>query len=532
MVLYVCEHHSCWIPQGFKNVPNFKTGRMVLDLKVGEKKFKPFGWQSWRKKNVTPRTDGGSERRPFIFMQSAPVRCDAHPPSFLPPPSNHHSGCKASPRNLALHARDKCRVIIRHVLTLKWGATLQRTGGKAQLKDQPAANPPIHFAMAPPPMHRWCSDPTPSAPLALFAWTLSAMFLAGIAMAIHSPEIIASDALAADSGSLGTVAAAASVASLRQRAAAQQPDNYYGMDTSHGCVDAALTRLQIDADPLAAAAVARVTQWVVDEINSRLHTAQWHPRCGSSLSPTLDNSNQPQRLYAGPIQGDSSMGNDPLAFCRLTLAVGPTAAGVARPTSPCGDLPEPPGSFLLYVPARSRGEAVYAGSGIKLLAADAAGLHAGGGRLLRELRMPARGSAGSLVTVPDDLCIRHDGAGERWRIRGHQVAASHHPLQFRTRAEFAQFARDLAVFGTNQLELAHIPSPLRYDSVICSSHALTCPFPWASRLPPGLVCSHPHRILALALLHPPSDPLQHLQPPLFLRSPGPAMQGCRSDQFL
>jgi len=45
MVLYVCEHHSCWIPEGFKNVPNFKTGRMVLDLKVGEKKLKPFGWQ-------------------------------------------------------------------------------------------------------------------------------------------------------------------------------------------------------------------------------------------------------------------------------------------------------------------------------------------------------------------------------------------------------------------------------------------------------------------------------------------------------
>ena len=39
MVLYVCEHHSCWIPEGFKNVPNFKIGRMVLDLKVGEKKF-------------------------------------------------------------------------------------------------------------------------------------------------------------------------------------------------------------------------------------------------------------------------------------------------------------------------------------------------------------------------------------------------------------------------------------------------------------------------------------------------------------
>jgi len=63
MVLYVCEHHLCWIPEGFKNVPNFKTGRMVVDLKVGEKKFKPFGWQSWRKNNVTPRTDGGSERR-------------------------------------------------------------------------------------------------------------------------------------------------------------------------------------------------------------------------------------------------------------------------------------------------------------------------------------------------------------------------------------------------------------------------------------------------------------------------------------
>jgi hypothetical protein len=29
--------------------------------------FKPFGWQSWRKKNVTPRTDGGSESASFNF---------------------------------------------------------------------------------------------------------------------------------------------------------------------------------------------------------------------------------------------------------------------------------------------------------------------------------------------------------------------------------------------------------------------------------------------------------------------------------
>jgi len=70
MVLYVCEHHSCWIPEGFKNVSNFKTGRMVVvDLKVGEKKVQPIWLAKLAQKNVTPRTDGGSERRPLMYSK-------------------------------------------------------------------------------------------------------------------------------------------------------------------------------------------------------------------------------------------------------------------------------------------------------------------------------------------------------------------------------------------------------------------------------------------------------------------------------
>ena len=49
-------------------------------------------------------------------------------------------------------------------------------------------------------------------------------------------------------------------------------------------------------------------------------------------------------------------------------------------------------------------------------------------------------------------------AAARWPLRGHQLSAAHHPAMFRTWDELGQFARELAAFGTNQLELAHLDS--------------------------------------------------------------------------
>jgi hypothetical protein len=128
---------------------------------------------------------------------------------------------------------------------------------------------------------------------------------------------------------------------------------------------------------------------------------------------------------------------------------------------------------------------------IVLEAADAAGLQSGAGRLLRELRMPPPPHAASVVPRADsqrsrdedisargaiqdpatlirastlsasapppppppshsrgmlhkvlgstDLCVRHDGSQELWKLRGHQIPCSRHPLQFRTRPQFERF---------------------------------------------------------------------------------------------
>jgi hypothetical protein len=45
---------------------------------------------------------------------------------------------------------------------------------------------------------------------------------------------------------------------------------------------------------------------------------------------------------------------------------------------------------------------------------------------------------------------------ELWRLRGHQISSGLNPAQFRSWAELRSYALDLAVFGTNQLELAHV----------------------------------------------------------------------------
>jgi hypothetical protein len=102
---------------------------------------------------------------------------------------------------------------------------------------------------------------------------------------------------------------------------------------------------------------------------------------------------------------------------------------------------------------------------VSLSAGDADGLRAGTGRLLRELRMPARFSNGRSITIPSNLLVVHDAAHERWPIRGHQIPQAYLRAVVGGRAAFEQFAKDLAVFGTTRLELSHISSPLPIDTL-------------------------------------------------------------------
>ena len=77
-------------------------------------------------------------------------------------------------------------------------------------------------------------------------------------------------------------------------------------------------------------------------------------------------------------------------------------------------------------------------------------------RLHRDIRISNRASTGTLYHMagPQVKPV------PRWRVRGHQVASSHHPAMFRSWDQLKTFVADLSVFGTNQIELAHVsPEP-------------------------------------------------------------------------
>ena len=115
---------------------------------------------------------------------------------------------------------------------------------------------------------------------------------------------------------------------------------------------------------------------------------------------------------------------------------------------------------------------------MNVLATDESGLRAGGLRLLRELHLPApRGVDGStaahVVSVNKDLCVRYDASTALWRTRGTMVHS------FQTRPEFERYARDLAIFGTNQLEMVLVeaelsaPTPSQLAGVVNFSEVCT-----------------------------------------------------------
>ena len=82
---------------------------------------------------------------------------------------------------------------------------------------------------------------------------------------------------------------------------------------------------------------------------------------------------------------------------------------------------------------------------------DVKGLLAGVGRVVRELRVNRTRRTAHLPM----LHCEHNASAALWPLRGHQVSTAHHSSSFKTWQELRAYIADLAVFGTNQIELAH-----------------------------------------------------------------------------
>jgi hypothetical protein len=103
-----------------------------------------------------------------------------------------------------------------------------------------------------------------------------------------------------------------------------------------------------------------------------------------------------------------------------------------------------PGSFVLT----SNGSTTL----LSVQKGDEAGVLNGVGRLLRELRVER--STGT-ARLPLYFTYQHDATKALWPLRGHQISTAHHTSSFQTWRALHQYVTDLAVFGTNQIELAH-----------------------------------------------------------------------------
>ena len=248
-----------------------------------------------------------------------------------------------------------------------------------------------------------------------------------------------------------STAAAASAVMLLQSMLHLQSASAAPAQSSRGL---ALSRASVAA----AAADSQLAAWLCAEANSRL------PPGEAGWSAALIGSGEPARDTA-----------------RVTLALAGGNRAGAVPGSTCGGLPDAPGSFLLHAQPSSSGRSTGA---VQVVAADVIGLRAGAARLLREVHMPARhvgvASGGneaarwndSEITAPTGLCVRYDARTALWRTRGVMVHS------FRTQPELERYARDLAVFGTNQLEMSFAeaelstPSPAQLTSMVAFSE--TC----------------------------------------------------------
>ena len=205
----------------------------------------------------------------------------------------------------------------------------------------------------------------------------------------------------------------------------------------------------------------RIGAWLADEVGARLRGPGWELSGGG-----------------GGDGSGASCAPDAITIALLLGGAPPNTSGCAG-----SRLAPSSGSFVLAFGNATTAAATNRAAALTLRATDEVGLQAGAGRLLRELHMPARegggggggggdgGGGGLRVTAPASLCVAHDGGAERWKLRGHQIPGDHHDLQFRTGAEFGAYARDLAAFGTNLLELSHVGSAPRPAQMAAFSDA-------------------------------------------------------------
>eukprot|EP01052_Picozoa_sp_SAG31_P013614 SAG31_NODE_822_length_11777_cov_11.328738_6_plen_1264_part_00 len=104
---------------------------------------------------------------------------------------------------------------------------------------------------------------------------------------------------------------------------------------------------------------------------------------------------------------------------------------------------------------------------------DHVGLLSGIGRLLREVRVRRSSATAWLPRLVEWV---HNASAALWPMRGHQVSTAHYPSSLKTWAAFSRYASELAVFGTTQIEVAHIGSPapneLPMDALVNMSLAL------------------------------------------------------------
>ncbi len=78
----------------------------------------------------------------------------------------------------------------------------------------------------------------------------------------------------------------------------------------------------------------------------------------------------------------------------------------------------------------------------------------------RGLRISRTNASVTFAIIADDgAAAAAAAASPRWALRGHQIAQQHHLSMFRDWEQLAQFATDLSVFGTNAIEVAHVPDP-------------------------------------------------------------------------
>ena len=84
---------------------------------------------------------------------------------------------------------------------------------------------------------------------------------------------------------------------------------------------------------------------------------------------------------------------------------------------------------------------------------DEQALLAGVSRLVRELRLERRSAT---AQIPRAMRWVHNASEELWPMRGQQVSTAHYTSSLKTWSAFHQYASELAVFGTNQIEVAHI----------------------------------------------------------------------------